>query len=66
MTHRIMHFIAYDSFEEVHWALTIQDEDLPKDHPDKEAKVSGVLLSQGHPLWTHWLRELLEDARESL
>jgi len=66
MSHRIMHLQAYDSFGAVHWSLSILDEDEPLEGLARLIHVSGDLQGQGHPLWTHWLRDILEDARESL
>jgi hypothetical protein len=61
-----MHFQAYDSFGAVHWSLSILDEDEPDDSPTRLVRLAGDILGQGHPLWPHWLRDILEDAREAL
>lgn len=61
-----MHFQAYDSFGAIHWSLSILDEDALPESTDRLVVMSGDLVGQGHPLWTHWLRDVLEDAREAL
>lgn len=59
--------VAYDCLDRVEWVVKTWDSDLePGDALYELEWLTGSMRGQGSASPTKWLRELLEDIRESL